>query len=133
MTGVNLHAGSMRRLFIQLTVIAALGGSSALPAADGAPPESRAERKARLEQWCKDNPEKCREAKAKLDQWREQCKADPDKCRAEVRAGTQQWCQDNPAKCRELKAKAEQRREECKADPEKCRAEREALRGRLQK
>jgi len=124
----------MRQLFILLTLIAALGASAgALLAADGAPGESRAERRARLEQWCKDNPEKCREAKAKLGQWREQCKAEPEKCRAEMQAGAQQWCKDNPEKCRELKAKAEQRREECRADPEKCRAEREALRERSNK
>jgi hypothetical protein len=124
----------MHRLFIRLAVIVVLGTSAgALLAAEGAPGESRAERRARLEQWCKDNPEKCREAKAKLEQWREQCKADPEKCRAEMQAGAQQWCKENPEKCRELKAKAERRREECRADPEKCRAEREALRERPRK
>jgi len=45
-----------------------------------------ADRKARFEQWCKDNPEKCREMKAKAEQRREQCKADPEKCRAEMQA-----------------------------------------------
>jgi hypothetical protein len=45
-----------------------------------------ADRKARFEQWCKDNPEKCREMKAKAQQRREQCKADPGKCRAEMQA-----------------------------------------------
>ena len=88
-----------------------------------------ADRKARLEQWCKDNPEKCREAKARADQRREQCKADPEKCRAEAQARREQWCKDNPEKCREIKAKAQQRREQCQADPEKCRAEAQA-RGR---
>jgi hypothetical protein len=77
-----------------------------------------AERKARLEQWCKDNPEKCREMKARA----EQCKADPAKCRAEMQARREQWCKDNPEKCRELQAQ----RERCKADPEKCRAEMKA-------
>jgi hypothetical protein len=91
--------------------------------------KSAADRKARFEQWCKDNPEKCREAKAKAQQRREECKADPEKCRAEAQARREQWCKDNPEKCRELKAKAEQRREQCKADPEKCRAEAQA-RGR---
>jgi hypothetical protein len=85
-----------------------------------------ADRKARFEQWCKDNPEKCREMKAKAEQRREQCKADPEKCRAEAQARREQWCKDNPEKCREMKAKAEQRREQCKADPEKCRAEMQA-------
>ena len=51
---------------------------------DGA--KSAAERKARFEQWCRDNPEKCREAKAKAQQRREECKADPEKCRAEAQA-----------------------------------------------
>jgi hypothetical protein len=88
-----------------------------------------ADRKARFEQWCKDNPEKCREMKAKAEQRREQCKAEPEKCRAEAQARREQWCKDNPEKCREMKAKAEQRREQCKADPEKCRAEMQA-RGR---
>jgi hypothetical protein len=75
---------TVNRLFTRLAVVIALGTpAGALLAADGAPAESRAERKARLEQWCTDNPEKCREAKAKLEQWREQCKADPEKCRAE--------------------------------------------------
>ena len=85
-----------------------------------------ADRKARFEQWCKDNPEKCREMKAKAQQRREQCKADPEKCRAEAQARREQWCKDNPEKCREMKAKAQQRREQCKADPEKCRAEMQA-------
>ena len=48
--------------------------------------KSAADRKARFEQWCKDNPEKCREMKAKAEQRREQCKADPEKCRAEAQA-----------------------------------------------
>jgi hypothetical protein len=124
----------MTHWFIQVAMIVALAVPAwTAVAADGAPAESRAERRARLEQWCKDNPEKCREAKAKLEQWREQCKAEPEKCRAEMQAGAQQWCTENPEKCRELKAKAEQRREECRADPEKCRAEREALRERRNK
>lgn len=45
-----------------------------------------ADRKAGFEQWCKDNPDKCREMKAKAEQRREQCKADPEKCRAEMQA-----------------------------------------------
>ena len=48
--------------------------------------QSTADRKARFEQWCKDNPEKCREQKAKAQQRREECKADPEKCRAEAQA-----------------------------------------------
>jgi hypothetical protein len=84
------------------------------------------DRKARFEQWCKDNPEKCREEKARAEQRREECKANPEKCRAEAQARREQWCKDNPEKCREMKAKVEQRREECKANPEKCRAEAQA-------
>jgi hypothetical protein len=48
--------------------------------------KAAAERKARFEQWCKENPEKCREAKAKAQQRREECKANPEKCRAEAQA-----------------------------------------------
>jgi len=44
------------------------------------------DRKARFEQWCQDNPEKCREMKAKAEQRREECKANPEKCRAELQA-----------------------------------------------
>ena len=81
------RVGSIRQLFLRLAVIAALGACSGAPlAADGASAENRAERRVRLEQWCKHNPEKCREPKAKLEQWRAQCKADPDKCRAEREA-----------------------------------------------
>ena len=99
-------------------------GATARPDSGMAP----ADRKARFEQWCKDNPEKCREMKAKAEQRREQCKADPEKCRAEAQARREQWCKDNPEKCREMKAKAEERREQCKANPEKCRAEAKARR-----
>jgi len=48
------------------------------------------DRKARLEQWCQDNPEKCREVKAKVEQRREECKANPEKCRAELQARVQE-------------------------------------------
>ena len=61
-----------------------------------------AEAQARREQWCKDNPEKCREMKAKAEQRREQCKAEPEKCR-------------------QMKAKLEERRRQCEANPEQCR------------
>ena len=120
-----------RRKLLASAILAVVLPAGLSPAAEGTPAEGRAERRARIEQWCKDNPEKCREAKAKAEQWREQCKADPEKCRAEMQAAAQQWCKDNPEKCRELKAKGQQRREECRADPEKCRAEREALKERL--
>jgi hypothetical protein len=48
--------------------------------------KAAADRKARFEQWCRDNPEKCREAKAKAQQRREECRANPEKCRAEAQA-----------------------------------------------
>jgi hypothetical protein len=48
--------------------------------------QTAADRKARFEQWCRENPEKCREAKAKAQQRREECKANPEKCRAEEQA-----------------------------------------------
>ena len=122
----------MNRLLMTVLAVTLLS-APAVPslAADGIPGatvrpdsgKSDADRKARYEQWCKDNPEKCREMKAKAEQRREQCKADPEKCRAEAQARREQWCKDNPEKCREMKAKAQQRREQCKADPEKCRAE----------
>ena len=48
--------------------------------------KATADRKARFEQWCKENPEPCREAKAKAQQRREECKANPEKCRAEAQA-----------------------------------------------
>jgi len=125
----------MKGLFIAAATLLAFGTPAAssfaaegMPGATVRPDGSTApgDRKARLEQWCQDNPEKCREIKAKVEQRREECKADPEKCRAEARARSEQWCQDNPEKCREMKAKAEQRREECKANPEKCRAELQA-------
>ena len=50
------------------------------------PAKCRAEARARREQWCKDNAEKCRELKARAQQRREQCKADPGKCRAQIKA-----------------------------------------------
>lgn len=85
----------MKRLLIAAVAFAALGAHGiAAAAADGLEgatvraegARSAADRKARSEQWCRDNPEKCREAQAR----REQCKADPEKCRAEIRARTEQ-------------------------------------------
>lgn len=111
-------------------------------AADGLPGVAvRSESgKARQEQWCKDNaekcseiqarreqckadPEKCRaEMQAKMKERQAQCKADPGKCKAEQQARREQFCKSNPEKCKEMQA----RREQCKADPEKCRAEMQA-------
>jgi len=85
----------MIRLLIAAAVVAAIA-TQAVPslASEGIPGATvrsdsgvaPADRKARFEQWCKDNPEKCREMKAKAQQRREQCKADPEKCRAEAQA-----------------------------------------------
>ncbi|MGH8621443.1 MAG: hypothetical protein ACREUB_04670 [Burkholderiales bacterium] len=86
----------MNRLLIATATLALLT-TAAMPsslASEGIPGatvrsdsgKSAADRKARFEQWCNDNPEKCREAKAKAQQRREECKADPEKCRAEMQA-----------------------------------------------
>jgi len=129
-TGRNASTlnGDVKQLFIVAAITALAALASTTFAADGAPPHSREETKARLEQWCKDNPEKCSAAKAKAEKWREECRADPDKCREELRAKGEQWCKNNPEKCRDLKEKAEQRRAWCKANPEECRAEMQARR-----
>jgi hypothetical protein len=108
-----------------LIITAALLLVHAMPgfAADGLPDagKSQADGKARSEEWCKANPEKCKEMQAR----REQCKADPEKCRAERQAKMkerQARCEAEPEKCKEAQA----RREQCKTDPEKCRAEGQA-------
>lgn len=98
------------------------------------------ERKARYEQWCKENAEKCREMQARREQCKAdpekcraerqakmkerqaQCKADPEKCKAERQARREQWCKANPEQCKKMQA----RREQCQANPEKCKAEMQA-------
>ena len=82
----------MNRILVVAAAVAVLATPSlateGLPGAtvrtDGG--KSAAERKARFEQWCNENPEKCREAKANAQQRREECKANPEKCRAEAQA-----------------------------------------------
>jgi hypothetical protein len=74
------------------------------------------EHKARQEQWCKDNPDKCREMQAR----REQCKANPEKCRAEQQARRERWCKDNPERCQQMKTRMEERRKQCEAQPDQC-------------
>ena len=116
----------MTRVMIAVAVAAAaIFAALGVPAqaADGLPGatvrsdgKGSAERKARMEEFCKANPEKCREMQAR----REQCKADPEKCRAEKQARREQWCKDNPEKCGQMKAKMEERRKLCQADPAKC-------------
>jgi len=68
--------------------LAADGLPGATVRADAARPQG--ERKARLEAWCKANPEKCREMQARREARRAQCKADPGKCRAEMQARGQE-------------------------------------------
>lgn len=83
----------MNRILVVAAAVAVLATPSlateGLPGAtvrtDGG--KSAAERKARFEQWCNENPEKCREAKANAQQRREECKANPEKCRAEAQKG----------------------------------------------
>src|SRR5690349_13973871 len=85
--------------------------TTAKPAAKGTP-----EQKARREEWCKANPEKCKEMQAR----REQCKADPEKCKAERQAKREEWCKANPERCAQTKAKMEERRKQCEANPSSC-------------
>jgi len=47
----------------------------------GAEPDSPAERQARREQWCKDNPDRCAQMKARMEERRKQCEANPADCR----------------------------------------------------
>jgi TolA-binding protein len=70
------------------------------------------DRKARHEQWCMANPEKCKEMQAR----REQCKVDPEKCRAERQAKMkerqarrEQMCKENPERCAQAKARMDER------------------------
>lgn len=68
-----------------------------------------AQRKARQDKFCAEQPEKCREMQARRAEMQKQCEADP-------------------AKCREMKGKFEQHRAQCQADPEKCRQQAQAQR-----
>lgn len=138
----------MKTLFLSATTAILLTCAFPVLAADGLPgatvrPEaakSQVDRKARYEELCKADPEKCREMQARREQCRAdpekcraemqakrearqaQCKANPEKCKAEMQARREQWCKANPEQCREMQA----RREQCKANPEKCRAEMQA-------
>jgi len=89
----------MKGLLVAAATLLAFGTPAAssfaaegMPGATVRPDGSTApgDRKARFEQWCQDNPEKCREMKAKVEQRREECKADPEKCRAELQARVQE-------------------------------------------
>ena len=54
------------------------------------PTKCQAEFRARREQWCKDNAERCKEMQAKMEQRRAECQANPEKCRAERMARFEQ-------------------------------------------
>lgn len=90
------------------------------------PAKCEAERKARFEQMCNDNPARCKEMKDRREKRMAECKTDPQKCHTERMARFEQMCKDNPARCKEMKQNMEKRRAECKANPEKCRAEKAA-------
>ena len=67
------------------------------------------ERKARREQWCKDNPQRCAEMKQKMEQRRAECQANPEKCRAEKKARMEQLCKENPQRCEAMKKRMQER------------------------
>lgn len=73
------------------------------------PEKCHAERKARREQWCKDNPQRCAEIKQKMEQRRAQCEANPEQCRAEKKARMEQYCKDNPQRCEDMKKRMQER------------------------
>jgi hypothetical protein len=45
------------------------------------PEKCKAERQARREKWCKDDPERCSQMKARVEVVRKRCEADPAQCR----------------------------------------------------
>lgn len=85
----------MKRLLIAAAAMTVFA-SQAVPAsaAEGLPGatvrqdggKSAVERRARMEERCKAEPEKCREMQARRKERHEQCKANPEKCRAEMQA-----------------------------------------------
>ena len=54
------------------------------------PAKCEAERKARFEQMCKDNPARCKEMQERREKRRAECKANPEKCRADKKAQFEQ-------------------------------------------
>jgi hypothetical protein len=73
------------------------------------------ERRAHMQTWCGENPQKCEERKAR---------------HAKRRA----WCEANPAECESRRAERRQRREQmralCESNPDECHARREEMRAR---
>jgi hypothetical protein len=72
-------------LLAPLPAAAADGIPGATVKSEGVHPFS-AERQARREKWCAENPEKCKELRARMEQRREYCRANPEQCRKERQA-----------------------------------------------
>ncbi len=60
------------------------------PRCEGDREQCMAERKARREKFCAENPEKCKAMRANMEERRAQCKENPEKCREERQARFQQ-------------------------------------------
>lgn len=63
-----------------------VSGALERPAHADAPERAGAGRRAQREQWCTENPDKCREVKARMAERRAQCEANPERCRQEMQA-----------------------------------------------
>jgi hypothetical protein len=79
----------MKQLFLAAMAASLLAGAVPALAAEGVPgstvrpdgSKDQADRQARREQWCKDNPERCGQMKARMEERRKQCEANPAECR----------------------------------------------------
>src|SRR5687767_262016 len=83
-----------RLLLIPALLCAALAGNAFAG-------DAGADRQAKREQWCKDNPAKCEEVKARKEKF---CKENPETCkqRKAAREKRQAWCDKNPAECQKI-------------------------------
>ena len=116
----------MKRLFVPAALAAMMWAATvpvlAAESSSGATAQSApagkdaADRKAKREEWCKANPERCAQARAKIEERRKECQADPEKCKAERKAKAGEWCKAHPEKCKEMQAK----RKQCEANPADC-------------
>lgn len=87
----------MNRIFLAVVALTVLASAIPALAAEGAPGatvrpdggKGQAERQARHEQWCKDNPERCGQMKARMEERRKQCESNPAECRPGARPGRQ--------------------------------------------
>ncbi len=80
-------------VFMPLSVMAADGAPGARPSPEerqarieqckADPAKCQADFRAKREQWCKDNAERCKEMRATMEKRHAECKANPEKCRAE--------------------------------------------------